>query len=432
MNNISFCINTARNELNHIKLLFDSLQKNLSRTDHEVIVFIDSDNQGTFEWLLTQKSIFPNLKILKNELPICYGYARNINEMFEQAKNEIVSYLQSDMVVGKDYDLEILKSLTPNTFLCSTRVEPPLHPPSSEKITYDFGLDPIKFDLEQWTQFSLNNKQDKLTSYFFAPFTLYKKDWIEIGGHNTLYRRSREDSDVLLRLILKGINIKQTWSALVYHFTCTSSRGPAWFNKENQEAQQRLQQQQIADRYELIRFIKNWGRFSHGDLGPDGYLTPKFYKISAIINNISSINDFLNVELFFDRVYIKDKNLIPLVQNSYNNEHKIANQLLNISDNDWETYNYMYNQQIASSRIKLLNEQHGDDIVVEFDLDKLSSNDVNSFLTQLQFIIDQTEDSGKFQYGFFTITINNKVDRAKDKIKITNPEVKPEHLYTIY
>ena len=52
---ISFCINTARNELNHIQLLFKSLQQNLSTLDHEVIFFIDSDNQNTFDWLLTQK-----------------------------------------------------------------------------------------------------------------------------------------------------------------------------------------------------------------------------------------------------------------------------------------------------------------------------------------------------------------------------------------
>ena len=105
---ISFCINTAKNELNHIQLLFKSLQQNLSTLDHEIVVFIDSDNQNTFEWLLTQKQIFSNLKILKNELAIPYGYQRNINEMFLQASHDIVSYLQSDMVVCKDYDLEVL------------------------------------------------------------------------------------------------------------------------------------------------------------------------------------------------------------------------------------------------------------------------------------------------------------------------------------
>ena len=61
---ISFCINTAVNELDYLKLLFKSLQDNLSNLNHEIIVFIDSDNQGTLEWLIEQKTIFPNLKIL--------------------------------------------------------------------------------------------------------------------------------------------------------------------------------------------------------------------------------------------------------------------------------------------------------------------------------------------------------------------------------
>ena len=62
---ISFCINTAVNELDYIKLLFKSLKDNLSTLEHEIIVFIDSDNQGTLKWLVEQKSIFINLKILK-------------------------------------------------------------------------------------------------------------------------------------------------------------------------------------------------------------------------------------------------------------------------------------------------------------------------------------------------------------------------------
>ena len=61
MKPISFCINTAVNEIDYIKLLFKSLNDNLSTLEHEIIVFIDSDNQGTLEWLIEQKSIFPNL-----------------------------------------------------------------------------------------------------------------------------------------------------------------------------------------------------------------------------------------------------------------------------------------------------------------------------------------------------------------------------------
>ena len=244
---ISFCINTAVNELDNLKLLFKSLKDNLRYDKHEIIVFIDTDNEGTYEWLLTQKSEFNDLKILKNPLPICYGYARNINEMFKFASHDIVSYLQSDMVISKDYDFYISKHIGPNMVLSSTRVEPPLHGPGPEKHTVDFGLYPEQFKYDEFQEFCIKNKVDKTTNYFFAPFTMYKEVWNNIGGHDTQFRRSREDSDVLNRLILAGNKICQTWEALVYHFTCTSSRGKDWFNPENTKAQERVKLQQQAD-----------------------------------------------------------------------------------------------------------------------------------------------------------------------------------------
>ena len=422
---ISFCINTAQNELNHVQLLFKSLEQNLSILEHEIIVFVDSDNQGTTEWLLTQKQIFPNLKVLKNELPICYGYARNINEMFKFASNEIISYLQSDMVVCKNYDIEVIKHLKPNMIICSTRIEPPLHGNSGEKITYDFGLDPKGFNLEAFTKYADSQKQEKTTEYFFAPFTLYKDVWNSIGGHDTLFRRSREDSDILTRLVLNDTKIIQIWNALVYHFTCTSSRGKDWFNPNNQEAQNRVKIQQFADQIEMGRFFRKWGRFNHST---DKI---KYYKISAnILGQNPILSKFMTFESFFDAVYVEDKNIIPLVQEEYDKQHNVANQLLNISFKEWDKYGYIYNQLKSQDRIKLVKENK-DDIVIEFDINLTDENYINDFFIHLQDIIDQNE-IGEFKYGPFKISINKKEDKSKDKIFITNPTIKKEHLYKAY
>ena len=117
---ISFCINTAVNELDYIKLLFKSLKDNLSTLEHEIIVFIDSDNQGIFEWLTKQQQIFPNLKILKNPLPVCYGYARNINEMFKFASNDSCIAFVANFAVGgtplaRVYRFMLSSSIPPRT-----------------------------------------------------------------------------------------------------------------------------------------------------------------------------------------------------------------------------------------------------------------------------------------------------------------------------
>lgn len=427
MDNISFCINTARNELNHIKLLFKSLEVNLSTKEHEILVFIDSDNQGTFEWLLTQKSIFPNLRILKNHLPICYGYARNINEMFKQATNNVVSYLQADMVICKNYDIEISKYIELNTILCSTRIEPPLHGNSGEKITYDFGLDPTQFDLGGFTKYAEGQKQSKFTEYFFAPFTLYKEIWNSIGGHDTQFRRSREDSDVLTRLVLNNIKIKQTWSALVYHFTCTSSRGPGWFDKNNTQAQQRAQLQQVADRIELSRFITKWGDFNH-DLVKMNYYNVEAYITGKDLNPTS----FNVIQSHFHKIYVDDLKIVDLLQEQYNQEQLPANQLLNISNEDWDQYGYMYNKLNAVDRVKLIDSFEEADAVVKFDLKDINMQLYQEFISKIQHIINSIEDPGHYEYGPFTITLYNKIDRASEKIVINNPDIKQEHLYKIY
>ncbi len=256
--------------------------------------------------------------------------------MFKFASNEIISYLQSDMVVCKNYDIEVIKHLKPNMIICSTRIEPPLHGNSGEKITYDFGLDPKGFNLEAFTKYADSQKQEKITEYFFAPFTLYKDVWNSIGGHDTLFRRSREDSDILTRLVLNDTKIIQIWNALVYHFTCTSSRGKDWFNPNNQEAQNRVKIQQFADQIEMGRFFRKWGRFNHST---DKI---KYYKISAnILGQNPILSKFMTFESFFDAVYVEDKNIIPLVQEEYDKQHNIANQLLNISFKEWSEYGYM-------------------------------------------------------------------------------------------
>jgi hypothetical protein len=60
---ISFCINTANNEKDYILLLLKSLSDNTQIDIHEILVFIDSDNQNTYEELLNLKTTIPSLKV---------------------------------------------------------------------------------------------------------------------------------------------------------------------------------------------------------------------------------------------------------------------------------------------------------------------------------------------------------------------------------
>lgn len=261
MKKITFCINTARNEKDYISLLLGSLYNGIDVNLHDILIFVDSDNQGTVELLKCQHELFPNLKIIRNKSDTPWRYQMNINYMFDIAQTEIVSYLQSDMVVGLKYDEAILNHLEDNMILSSTRVEPPLHAQFSNEVTYvqNYGLTPDEFNYESFLSFAERIKNPtKLTNYFFAPFTLYKKLWTDIGGHDTAFKYSREDSDILYRFCLKKYNMAQCWDAIVYHFTCTSSRGINWWKDV------KIQEAQLErDRIELNRFIQKWGTFKH-------------------------------------------------------------------------------------------------------------------------------------------------------------------------
>lgn len=268
MKKITFCINTSRNEKQYVELLLQSLLNGIDVNLHDILIFVDSDNQNTTEFLIEQKQLFPNLTIIKNNGdPV--GYAGNINYMFLKAKTDIVSYLQSDMIVSLNYDKALLSHLKDDMILCSTRVEPPLHSQFDNEVTYvrDFGIVPDKFDYESFLKFAESVKNsEKITNYFFAPFTLYKKLWNEIGGHDTAFKKSREDSDVALRLVMNGNQLLQCWNALVYHFTCTSSRGIGWHLPENQTRDIARKEN---DKIELDRFINKWGTFVHPSLYSD-------------------------------------------------------------------------------------------------------------------------------------------------------------------
>jgi len=342
--------------------------------------------------------------------------------MFKFASHDIVSYLQSDMVISRNYDEYVLKHVKPNMILSSTRIEPPLHGPGSEKHTMNFGLSPSEFKYEEFLKYCENNRQENSTEYFFAPFTLYKEVWNSIGGHDTLFRRSREDSDILNRLILSGAEIVQTWEALVYHFTCTSSRGKGWFDKTNEQAQLRARMQEQADGVEMARMFRKWGAFTHGK--PFDY---HYNIVSNIEFDTANLMLLPVVEVFFNKVGVTTKDAYDYLVNA--DEHRYANELLNFSKEDWDTYSYLYNTENLVDRFS--KGQVQGDVVVSFKLSQINQENYDEVLQNLQHIIHNAEE-GNYEVGGLILSINKKANNIKDKIKVINPKIKLEHLYEVY
>ena len=418
MQQISFVTNTGADTLEYTKLLLESLKTNLVGKEHEIIVFIDKDTDGTYDYLKSIKKDFYDLKIVTHKLKGPVGYQTNSNLLVDIAKHDIVSYLQSDMIVSPDYDVNVLSELEDNCILSSTRVEPPLHGYSDYTITYDFGTDPTVFDMDKWNNYSKIVKTSQAAEYFFAPITFYKKVWQSIGGYDTIFRRSREDSDFVQRCVHAGIKMIQTWQANVYHFTCVSSRGKNWFDENNQKAKDRVELQKIADGIEIRRFLKKWGGFNHGEQ------KLKKMDIDLVIKDDRQLNPLFvdQLEVYSSRVWLRSQDYINTMMQTFSNEQDPANQLLGYEKEGWEEAKHLF-RTTNFQDIYRMGEPIDFNVKIEIDFTNVdpAQDEFIQNVTRLGDIIE-AQEPGIYELGSAKIEIRNIVDLAKDQIIIQNPQ----------
>lgn len=423
MQQITFITNLAKNTLEYAKLLLHSLKINLDNNTHQILVFIDSDNENLLDYLLSVKSEFNDLTIIKNNLHVPLGNPLNQNILTNYAKHDLISYLQSDMIVGPHYDTEILKHAKRGRILSSTRVEPPLHGESPVTITRNLGLRPNEFNFSEWNAFAESVKRDDMVNFFFSPITYYKQDWAEIGGYDTMFRRARDDSDIVQRCLHANIEIVQTFSANVYHFTCVSSRGKEWFDNKNTEAQKRVFMQRQADNIEIRRFIRRWGNFNHGE--------SKLYKLNVdlVAKNYNSLQPIYNIEPFFNRVWVRTDEDKQQLLSFYSNQHDPANNLWGFTTEDWETYKHLYHVEDVET-IFDVGEPAEYSIKVTIDFEKVINT--NQFISNLQNMYDMLKDCepGEYELDNIFVTVNN-VEVLPTQIKADNPAF-DDSILTVY
>lgn len=417
MKAITFCIASAKNEREYTKLLLKSLQDNTDISQHEILIFVDSDNQNTYEMLVEHKAQLPNLKICKNPNEYPIGSQRNVSVMFHAASNEVVCYLQSDMVVGKDFDKHVLKNIDQQTVLSCARIEPPLHPGSPEKIVKDFGIVPEEFQYDNFNKFVDELQKENRPNMIghFAPFAIYKSTWFDkLGGFDTQFRCSREDSDTIIRMELAELNMIQSWNACVYHFTCVSSRGKDWF-KTNPDAQYKNELQQQADMQELKRFIRKWGFFGH-------HPKPVFDIAFEIeVDRFVDMNALKYLEPYCKKMHLSDSSVGYQLSSQLEFEsHYYSNLRWNYPTSYWHKVKHLFNP--TDFHKKIVDGSANSDVVVKFKYSDLLLNfteETRYFIENVNSIVEEN-DLGSFEYGPFAIEIKNKVDMSNTFLKVDN------------
>ena len=392
MHKITFVI-PSRDNLDFLKLSYRSIKK--LQGDHDILILDDASIDGTSEWIesLEDESVIH----YRNPGPDRIGIVGMFDKGIEMARTDIIFAFHADMVACHGLDTHILKHLQPGTVVCATRIEPPLHPPGPEKITLDCGSEAETFDEDKLNhhlemEYEIVYK-DKITEGIFAPWCMYRSDYLAIGGHDELFApQSKEDSDLFNRFVLNGYRVIQSWEALVYHFTSRGSR----FNKHHGGAPGKDSQEwQYTTTKNARNFIRKWGHFVKHDSLMKPIIPHKYNIGFRVINCTPQILEA--IEPWCDTVYVADGQ-ISMVEEYIRKEQP----------------NTKFNLR---GRIRSLNELSQNDITLTFRADQLNNNNIN-ILTNLSDIITDSGEVGEFTLDIFNIEIRKLETYEHQLIKL--------------
>jgi GT2 family glycosyltransferase len=391
MKKITFCIPSKTN-LRYLKTCIPSIRENAYRKDHDIIIFVDSDEDGTINWLKDNQSLYNYQYIINPQLgQNLYGIGKAYDACIEAAETPIVMIFHADMMLGKDADLHAFKHLKPLSVVCSTRIEPPLHPNAGEKIIMDFGMYPEDFKENEFHTFVEQTKkqyENKTTEGIFAPWMIYREDILSIGGHDPIMHSCREDSDLFNRFVLNGYSLIQSWDSLVYHLT---GRGAGSFDGDPE----RHSKWKFDMENSTKEFIRKWGsNVNH---------TPMMMPIISHKYNVMFDVQNANIQLL--------KFLEPWCTN--------INVDLPLSEIDAYINTEQPNTQIDLKN-KINNKYSNNDIIVKFNANSITNESIN-FIIKLAEIFDANElEIGNYDFSPFLIEVKKLKYYEKNLINCKN------------
>jgi len=384
MDKITFVI-PSRNNLDLLKLAYKSIRE--LKGNHEILVLDDASVDGTGEWLEALDD--SDLIVHTNPGPERIGIVGMFDKGIEMATTDIIFAFHADMVAGSNLDVNILKHLERGKIVSATRIEPPLHPDGPEKIIHNFGIETEEFNWNDWKNNNKSFEQDRITNGIFAPWCMYKDDFLSVGGHDELFApQSREDSDLFNRFLLNGYELIQSWDGLVYHFTSRGSR----FNKyAGGDTGKNSPEWMETNQKNMRNFIRKWGTMVRHDSLMKPIVAPK-YDIGFVVKRC-------NYEMLYE--------LEPWCSTIYVNPEHVTGYI------GMEQDNTLFN---LNDKVKYIGDEVTNDIVVEFDLADLTNQNWN-VIAQLPDIIKDSGEIGEMELEIFRITINNLQTYEEELIK---------------
>ena len=381
---MTFCI-PSKNNLRYIKWAIESIRKNAMRDDHYIHILVDKNDDKCYEWLMENKD--ENTIVKLNERGELYGIGEAYDYLVYNAPTDIAMVFHADMALGKDADYHAFKHWKRGTVVCSTRIEPPLHPEGPEKIVENFGMWPEQdveegFDEKGFDEFVEKCKKEyknKTTNGCFAPWLIHKKDLELIGGHDYRFKSAREDSDLFNRMVLANMELVQSWNSFVYHLTARG--GQFQHGKLTKDHSQKSSEWQNLMNNSTREFIRKWGSIVKHDTLMRPVIQPK-YDVAFKIKNCD-LNLLYQLEPWCSNIYTDCKQ----------------------QEIDLYTHREQKNTtRPLKERIGHYDDEINSGVVVRFDGSEMTNN-LYSFLISLGDILTDSGELGEMTYRIFHLKI---------------------------
>lgn len=410
MEKITFVI-PSRNNLRYLKWCLASIRQHASRKDHDIFVFNDQSDDGTAEWCASYAKTDPNFTWYDNTGE-SIGIGQGYNFGAKQAKTELIMFWHADMFMSKDSDKYLYDLIGPGIVACMTRIEPPLHPSGPEKVTKDLGqwpepigltkdgFDDVAFQLYvAFARTSLRPDQ-KTTKGIFAPWMIYKDDFLRLGGHDAKFKFYYEDSDIFNRMVMADMKLIQSWDAYCYHLTCRA--GKFQFGNLSPESTITPEQTEYMNEWQRnadgmrLDFIRKWGSYPLHDATMYPTINP-IYNVVYDVSGVLTLQHLQLLEPFCKYIIINAPEL----------KHEYIARFQPYSKFD------------LNNRIRITDEFETPqcDVIIKFNINQLTAAGVKFLLTIAQ-IVESTNSIGSFEYDIFQVEIFDITQKQHNLIYI--------------
>ena len=272
MSKITNCVSTYNN-YNYLKLLIKSVRKNSHFKDSPFVVYAENCTDGTNEWLAKNADelkidyhIEPNNKVRR-------GIGGGMNFCASKVKTEFINFLQSDLYVAEDWDLELLKCFEKNVgknkgIVFGQRVQPDIFNDQPRIGTVFVPLDEFgeyhhNFNEEYFLKWCREfRKLNKFTVRKGEGVSglIRKEDWDYIGGNDDRFAPAYcEDMDLFIRMQNEEFKFILTSESLLFHFASRASRFP------DDDLTKRPKELSDIEINSMKEFVKKYGRMPEND-----------------------------------------------------------------------------------------------------------------------------------------------------------------------